>query len=138
MTQKDKELLRKDLCARLAYGVMCKTNNSDKPQRLKGIIKHHKLWWFEFDGFRGLECKPYLRPMSSMTDKELATFLEIRGMNLNSEELQSFREGQTAIVSTLPSYSRHVDWLNAHHFDYRGLIPKGLAIEVTEENNPYK
>jgi hypothetical protein len=29
------------------------------------------------------------------------------------------------------------DWLNAHHFDYRGLIEKGLAIEVTEENNPY-
>ena len=34
--------------------------------------------------------------------------------------------------------SKGVDWLNNHHFDYRGLIKKGLAIEVTEENNPYK
>ena len=76
--------------------------------------------------------KPYLRPMSNMTDKELVTFLEIKGMNLKSGDLQSFREGQTAIVSTLPSYSRHIDWLNAHHFDYRGLIEKGLALEAPE------
>ena len=31
-----------------------------------------------------------------------------------------------------------IDWLNAHHFDYRGLIPKGLAISVNKNNNPYK
>jgi hypothetical protein len=36
------------------------------------------------------------------------------------------------------SASDRIDWLNAHHFDYRGLIPKSLAIEVTKENNPYK
>ena len=30
-----------------------------------------------------------------------------------------------------------LDWLNSKHFDYRGLILKGLAIAVTEDNNPY-
>lgn len=36
------------------------------------------------------------------------------------------------------SIADSIDWLNAHHFDYRGLIEKGLAIAVAEENNPYK
>jgi hypothetical protein len=52
-------------------------------------------------------------------------------MNLNSDELKTFRSEKTAIVATLPVYSRHIDWLNAHHFDYRGLIEKGLAIDAT-------
>jgi hypothetical protein len=69
-----------------------------------------------------------------MTDKELIEFLEIKGLNLNSDELKTFRNGKTAIVSTLPLYSRSIDWLNAHHFDYRGLIEKGLAIDATNLN----
>jgi hypothetical protein len=40
-------------------------------------------------------------------------------------------------IQLLPDIETY-DWLNAHHFDYRNLIPKGLAIEVTEKNNPYK
>lgn len=62
--------------------------------------------------------KPYLRPLFSMTEEE------------------EFKLNETRCYTqlTLESY----DWLNAHHFDYRGLIEKGLAIEVTEENNPYK
>ena len=39
---------------------------------------------------------------------------------------------------SLKIQSKYLDWLNAHHFDYRGLIPKGLAIEVTKKNNPYE
>jgi len=63
------------------------------------------------------KVKPYLRPMSSMTEKE-------------EEEYES-------LVAWHESYEI-VDWLNAHHFDYRGLIPLGLAIDVTTlEDNPY-
>lgn len=90
------------------------------------------------------EFKPYLRPMSSMTKEE-------------KRELQSFYPGcfgnqwldtekgtidifecSSTITLYLNDSERIVDWLNKKMFDYRGLIPKGLAIEVTEENNPYK
>ena len=67
--------------------------------------------------FDSAEGKPYLRPMSSMTGEEKK---EVEDLNMN------------------PFSSSVTDWLNAHHFDYRGLIEKDLAIAVTEENNPYK
>lgn len=120
MTQEEKESLLRDLCTRLVYGVMCKTTNSDKPQRLKGIIKHHKLWWFEFDGFRGLECKPYLRSMDSMTEEERELYKSFAVAFGDSRDIM------------LPNYAA-MDWLNAHHFDYRGLIKKGLALEAPED-----
>ena len=68
--------------------------------------------------FKGnILIKPYLRPMSSMTEEE-------------EEEYES-------LVAWHESYEI-VDWLNSHHFDYRGLIPLGLAIDVTTlEDNPY-
>lgn len=69
-----------------------------------------------------------------MTDKELIEFLKIRGLNLNSDELKTFRNREIAIVTTLSLYSRHIDWLNKHHFDYRGLIPMGLAIDASNLN----
>ena len=146
MNEEDKQLLLKDLCGRLPYGVICE-DMEGKTRPLFGITPtQHLIVTLDnaTDGTSGLkfctiDCvKPYLRPMSSITDKELIEFLGIRGKNLNSEELRTFREGETAIVSILPSYSRHIDWLNRNHFDYRGLIPKGLAIAVTKENNPYK
>lgn len=141
MTQENKDLLLKDLCARLPYHVKVKVWLKDGTTEegfldLEHNYKNVLLDTFYYNKIK--DIKPYLRPMSSMTDKELVSFLEIRGMNLNSDELKTFRQGETAIVSILPSYSRHIDWLNANHFDYRGLIPKDLAIEVTKENNPYK
>ena len=131
----DKELLLKDLCGRLPYGV--KVNgvflnyNKDNGKILyercdKRFIYEH------LDRYETL--KPYLFPLSSMTDKDLIKFLQIKGMNLTSDELKTFRRGTTVIVSTLPSYSRHIDWLNKNHFDYRGLIEKGLAIDATGLN----
>ena len=137
MTQEDKELLLKDLCARLSYGVKASYYGAEEERET----------WDEIEGITLDGCvdigqyslpieriKPYLFPLSSMTDKDLIKFLQIKGMNLNSAELKTFRRGTTAIVSTLPSYSRHFDWLNAHHFDYRGLIEKGLAIDATGLN----
>ena len=135
MTQEDKELLLKDLCARLPYGV--KVNgvflnyNKDKDKILyKECVKelnysHLSRYW---------TLKPYLFPLSSMTDKDLVKFLQIKGLNLNSDELKTFRRGAITIVSTLPSYSWHIDWLNKNHFDYRGLIEKSLALDATGLN----
>ncbi|MGN1299820.1 MAG: hypothetical protein ACI4VC_00520 [Clostridia bacterium] len=132
MIQENKELLIKDLCARLPYGVIVNVN------RMSNVKLTSVSWYMEIgvDDSTNLysisEIKPYLFPLPSMTDKDLIEFLQIKGMNLN--ELKLFRREKIAIVSTLSSYSRHIDWLNAHHFDYRGLIEKGLAIDATNLN----
>lgn len=85
---------------------------------------------------------PILRPMSSMTKEEkeeLKTLFDAKDVTNDSI---CYLEG-----GTLEEYLSHIsysfcskiiDWLNKHHFDFRGLISKRLAIEVTEENNPYK
>lgn len=103
------------------------------------MIQRIKTWFLNYKEKQRRKhtleiIKPYLFPLSSMTDKELIEFFKIRGMNLNSDELKTFRNGETAIVTTLPLYSRHIDWLNAHHFDYRGLIEKSLALDATGLN----
>lgn len=133
MTNEDKNLLLKDICARLPYGVKLdfysRATNQHYVSTLLGI---------EPDGDKPIiakvedgaytltqdHVKPYLRPMSSMTEEEKRDWEFIcstSGYDIN--------EGY--IIEGL-------DWLNAHHFDYRGLIEKGLAIAVTKENNPYK
>ena len=128
-----KELLIKDLSSRLPYGVKIEltwwgmgegayTNTTLEPDHIEQLLKDE-------DG--DIEIKPYLFPLSSMTDKNLIEFLQIKGMNLNSDELKTFRREPITIVSTLPSYSRHIDWLNKNHFDYRNLIDKNLAIDAT-------
>ena len=109
MTQEDKELLLKDLCARLPYGfaVHRYCDNCDitfEKNELDGFS--HFLEYSE-----GEEFKPYLRQMSSMTDDE-------------QDELDNIRLG---------NYGEDVDWLNKNMFDYRGLIEKGLALEAPKD-----
>lgn len=132
MTQEDKELLLRDLCARLPYGVVVKHPYGFG--KLESITKEGSEYDFTFDthddNYYKLDksIKPYLRPMSSMTeeeDKEICQFMKDYNLLPGSNKVGVF-------------CGEIVDWLNAHHFDYRGLIEKGLAIAVTEENNPYK
>ena len=126
MTKEEKELLFKDLCARLPYGLKYNFDGYDGCNYTMGKVSLNAV-----DDFPIENIKPYLFPMSSMSDKELIEFFQIRGMNLNTYELRTFRKRDIAIASTLSSYSRHIDWLNARHFDYRGLIKKGLAIDAS-------
>jgi len=117
MAQEDKELLLKDLSARLPYEVILLAPNGRTICVTDGNTAAEL---FVEEGW-----KPYLRPMSSMTEEEIKEFSVLGvGIHLFKGPL-------------IPSYDT-LDWLNAHHFDYRGLIEKGLAIAVTEENNPYK
>ena len=114
MKQEDKELLLKDLCCRLPYGVKIH----------KALYGATTLSERDIESFRkGIDdiLMPYLRPMSSMTEEEKLMY---EGLMIGTDNV---------------SYMLDViDWLNAHHFDYHNLIERGLAIEVTEENNPYK
>ena len=124
MTQEDKNLLLKDLCARLPYGVMIQIPELFYPQRkvIEKLVTIDDLWHFNDSGIYIENVKPYLRPMSSMTEEE-------------KEEYHKLCDSYYGIYfDSIDS----IDWLNSHHFDYRGLIPKNLAIEVTKENNPYK
>ena len=136
MEKEDKELLLKDLSTRLPYGVICHINDfptNFNPRKLIGIIVEDPdniiLNFLTYDIYypsisRCLsEIKPYLRPMSSMTEEEVDEFTQF----------DVYADGEYV----MPNHEV-VDWLNKNMFDYRGLIPKGLAIAITKENNPYK
>ena len=116
----EKELLLKDLCARLPYGVKCQMEDkliiNDSPfydyilsERHIELFRNHKDFYI----------KPYLRPMSSMTEEEKQEYKHIApGIEIeNGVHIPNVHQ---------------IDWLNAHHFDYRGLIEKGLALEAPE------
>lgn len=127
MTKEDKELLLKDLCARLPYGVIILIDNKYarsiglNVQTLIGIdlslmtiITKHNCYKLE-------KIKPYLRPMSSMTEEEFNEFEELEWSG-NFEHL------------SLPL----LDWLNKKMFDYRGLIENGLALEAPKDMYNFK
>ena len=135
MTQEDKELLLKDLCARLPYGVKILARNPVTKEDEVQTIDAYKWGYFECSGFghRADIVRPYLRPMSSMTEEEKQEMSD--GSSLAFE---SALNGISGYCPETMAYSTfNVDFCLTHHLDYRGLIKKGLAIEVTEENNPY-
>ena len=127
MNKEDKFLLLQDLCARLPYGVKVLYEGQVKEvQYIEPLYDELKLLDFSNYTIEIEEIKPYLRPMSSMTDKE-----EEEYNNIDNTAYSCPKD-----YAHIPA-KRRIDWLNAHHFDYRGLIEKGLAIEVTKDNNPY-
>ena len=130
MIQEDKELLLKDLCARLPYEVK---------------VKFYDHWVDEYeiipltakllsDTVYIGDIKPYLFPLSSMTEEQQEEFDRIYAddMQVVANNLKNRLDGKP--YETNLGHYRHIDWLNANHFDYRGLIPKGLAIDVTGLN----
>ena len=126
MTQEDKELLLKDLCTRLPYGVKVfysetvpistlKTINAEK----EDCIVYDHTQWYRHTKFHIETIKPYLRPMSSMTEeeeKELAA-LYVESMN----------------VENISSTCMCAQFYYKHHIDGMGLISKGLALEAPED-----
>ena len=119
MTNEEKQLLFKDLCARIPYGTEISLVDGTSGMITSISIVPHGIFvtvYFNRDSVEDVsleDIKPYLRPMSSMTE----------------DEEKEFEETLQYTQYTLESY----DWLNAHHFDYRGLIEKGLALEAPED-----
>ena len=122
MTQEDKELLLKDICARLPYKVKGVYARTDIKNLSICEITTHLYGEMEesFNGKEKYEFIPYLRPMSSMTDEEQRTLDSM----CNGVEMVSRLSG-------LKMFDKAFNWLNENHFDYRGLIEKGLAIDAT-------
>lgn len=133
--EEQKEILLKDLSSRLIYGVKVRLLDD---KTIEGIRTINELILSEIRWHDKLYL-PYLRPMESMTEEEhhelVMTFHEAENEIIFSvgedEEPDYFT---ASLVGDMAKY----DWLNKNHFDYRGMIPLGLAIKVTPENNPYK
>ena len=135
MTREDKELLLTDLTARLPYGVKVQYNNEIyNIDYISALYEEVKLDIPNNYTIGISEVKPYLRPMSSMTEEEKK---ELENEIDKDFKLAIIACKENDITKSTSGFYK-IDWLNAHHFDYRGLIERGLAIAVTEENNPYK
>ena len=142
MTEQEKQILLVDLCARLPYRVKCKAShglsNTDKKHEYIGVLKFigncygvianyyedvpHDTGLIN-NVFYDIEyIKPYLRPMSSMTEEEKSTYLS------HCECDDGDYTGEIIYFNTIESF----DYLNQIHIDYRNLIPRGIAIEAPE------
>ena len=134
LTIENKELLLKDLCARLPYGVIVDYKKNEfefphwkittiYPETLDGWISYNRRVGAGSESgsipFKIGKFKPYLRPMSSMTEEEREEYKYIAPGIVIEDGIR------------LPNINQ-INWLNAHHFDYRGLIEKGLALVAPE------
>ena len=144
ITQQDKELVLRYLSMALLSGVKCQTFDDIYAFTLLGIdgdVLHIDCPVYdEGDGYYEVDyCKPYLRPMSSMTTDEEYEYHQIRKRNSDkSLGLMDCNDHLQQLLFPITVGTESIIWLLNNHFDIFGLIPKGLAIEVTEENNPYK
>jgi len=157
MTQEEKQLLLKDLCARLPYGIMCRIDHDPEGEYDIGIdderfiddrivsVCHENEQIFVYEDedypYSPEEIRPYLRPMSSMTKDEKREFQNILSNNKHGVWLENSdvydEKWEISVDSYYPyipleGFTNGFDWLNAHHFDYRGLIERGLAMEAPE------
>ena len=127
MTQEENNLLLVDLCGRLPYGVMVQ-DDIGRTYKLNLGNAYLADLCYGNGAYIETPIKPYLRPMSSMTEKEMT---EYKKLSVLQPTNNGYDWHEVATIDAL-------DWLLANHFDFRGLIEKGLAIEVTEDNNLYK
>lgn len=139
MKQEDKKLLLKDLCARLPYSVKCEIDDIDEPLELESIKFKGDYFIFGNGVYERYitEIKPYLRPMSSMTEEEKKEFSVFIGKTevytqqicLDADSMANpIIGGNKCVYWGL--FDKCIDWLNKKMFDYRGLIPMGLALEA--------
>ena len=144
MTQENKELLLKDLCARVPYNIKASYYGEEEERET-----WDEIYSVTLDGYVDIgqyilpieRIKPYLFPLSSMTDKQAKEIQEIVGNPDNAciirktygleLWLDSIDTDPTIWVDTIFEVQ---DYLKKNHFDYRGLIEKGLAIDATGLN----
>ena len=147
MTQEEKQLLLKYLCAILPFCVKGKVETTDangNDIKDEGVLNSVFIneYGKAYICIEGMEYeledfKPYLRPMTSMTDDE---FQELHSIcphsTINKTNNPMWIVGISGSdygrISRVDEISDFIDWLNEHHFDYRGLIEMGLALEAPE------
>ena len=133
MTQIEKQLLLKDIAARVPYGVKCQTKNGigtlisiecSFGENLAYVDFGHPEAE-EYDLNDGDTVKPYLRPMSSMTEEE-------KNELGNFVAAEMFASQSKDPLFQLTRKALFADFFNKHHIDYRGFIEDGFALEAKE------
>ena len=135
MTQADKELLLKDLCSRLPYGVKISIPDLWSQNREVEILDEI------FKGDDGLyrvnskgQCieyiKPYLFPMSNLTDEDYTMYFKI----WEDTSKKAYLDGCHHLITNIKAYKAANDYLLSKHYDINGLIPMGLAIDATDKD----
>ena len=135
MTQEDKELLLKDLCARTPYGVKGQYMNNIFVIDYVSSYEEVKLDTSDNWTVGVSEVKPYLFPLSSMTEEQKVELKQEHRKDemLYVECLTKAAKGDNSMRGKVIIHYA-MDWCNKNHFDYRGLIEKGLAIDATGLN----
>ena len=120
MTQNEKDLLLKDISARLPYRVKILVDN--KIEKVESIdVLDNVIGYDTFLSSDVEEVKPYLFPLSSMTEEQTEELKKLinMGQNDNNEFMRCLCR---------------IEFYHINHFDYRGLIPMGLANDATGLN----
>ena len=125
----DIKLFLTDLCGRICYrpkGVLLRTGFDDEKIEVIGYDGHFIDFFRkgDYDQASIDLVRLYLRPMSSMTEEEEGMYNLLQGISHLEEQHWTAKDGK------IYRYSDAIDWLNENHFDYRGLIEKGLALEA--------
>ena len=129
MTQEQKELLFKDLCARLPYNVICQVEFKEngkynsKVMLLSGIFTDEAYFTTKGGSIYSNEYKPYLFPMSSMTEEEKEEYCQLQQRIIYNSE---------GVVNE--DVVKYINWCYKKHLDINNLIPMGLAIDATGLN----
>ena len=140
MTQEDKELLLKDLCARLPYGLKVKCEKYSFPVTILYGSNIDEVKFKETGGIENIcTIKPYLFPFSSMTKgqkEELNKKFNVRFLGNTICSIHYHSEGywDTDLELGLQDWLWFINWCYKNHFDIYGLIPMGLAIDATGLN----
>ena len=131
MSQEEKSILLQDICARLPYGVKCNAflkQIDGSSKSIFGTFKGYNGWATVGNNLVGIETvRPYLRPMSSMTEEEKKYISDKCGFSISGPIV-----GECGLIMPVLAADYLIDFYNEHHIDYRGLIEKGLALEAPE------
>lgn len=138
MTQNEKDILLRDLCARVPYGVKFKHEGRRTIGKILSIApkrRYTSVVYFDDAINHPKECdmddiKPYLFPMSSMTDEDYAIYSKI----WEDTGKTAYLDGCHHLISTIKAYKAATDYLLSKQYDVNGLIPMGLAIDATGKN----
>lgn len=143
MKQEDKDLLFKELCTRLPYGVkVYYTEDCDHDWYVMELIDvgDDEIYITSQDPYvnrfvKTEKIKPYLFPMPSMTEEQRKELDELGlGFYVTCQDIDDDGYIWDEKVFSMIPCTETDDWINANHFDYRGLIEKGLAIDCTNLN----
>ena len=131
MTQEDKQLLLKDLCCRLPYGVKVQDELGRVNKLVIGNADLIRLFYNDFSIYRENALSlPLLRPMSNMTEEDNLSLSRYVGCSIRAKYGEIYFPNIED--NTLGNWEKVFKWLFKNHFDYHGLIEKGLAIEAPE------